>query len=405
MFCFHLVKFVKCQTTFYLQKQSNKIMKFFKDYYQISVEYLILYVPTFLLALIVLLLSIWIISKLKKSNKQELAKRNHYPSLIPFLSEYFRQFFIHYCSSVLHLKLKNRAMRSILTIVFFLTIGYSYGQEDTLLAAKDTAWCYSLKSGLNFSQTSFSDNWAGGGVGSVAIVSYFSGTALYSKNKITWSNELQMLYGIINQENLDTRKTTDRLFFDSKLGYALSKKWNYYASLSFLSQFAPGYQFNDDNSRDKISDFFAPAFITSSWGLEYTPNDWFWLRIGPFSPRITIVTDDSLFVNIPENYGVPIGENIRYEWLAFQLTAQIDKDIGDNLNIKSRYNLFANYEEFSIDKFDHFVELIATSQVTKFIDVSLAINLIYDKDQDNDIQSSQLFGIGLLYKIGTKDEK
>jgi len=297
-------------------------------------------------------------------------------------------------------------MRLILIIIPFLfIISQSYGQEDTTQVANDTTWRYSLKSGLNFSQTSFSDNWAGGGVGSVAIGSFFYGTALYKKDKITWRNEIQMLYGIINQENQDTRKTTDRLFLDSKLGYSLSKKWNYYASLSFLSQFAPGYQFNDDNSRNKISDFLSPAFITSSWGLEYTPNDWFWLRMGPFSPRVTIVTDDSLFVNIPENYGVPIGENIRYEWLAFQLTAEIDKNLGENLNIKSRYNLFANYEEFTFNKFDHFVELIVTSQVTKFIDVSLAINLIYDEDQDDDIQLSQLLGIGLLYKMGTIDDK
>lgn len=291
-------------------------------------------------------------------------------------------------------------MKTFFTFLFcFVLIVRGYSQADT-------TWKYSIKSGINFNQTSFSDNWAGGGVGSVALTSYLFATALYEKNKSTWRNELQLQYGIINAREQDTRKTIDRVFFDSKYGYELGDHWNIYSSLSFLTQFAPGYQFNDDDTRNQISDFMAPAFLTSSWGLEYVPNDWFWLRIGPFSPRLTFVTDTTLYLNIPENYGVPIGEKVRYEWLAFQATAELDKDIGDNLNIKTRYNLFANYEEFSLDKIDHFIEFLATSQVTKFIDVSLGINLIYDSDQDDDVQLSQLFGVGILYKVGTlKEEK
>lgn len=274
-----------------------------------------------------------------------------------------------------------------------------------LKAQEDTLWRYSLKTGINFNQTSFSDNWAGGGVGAVSLSSFLFATALYEKNKSSWRNDLQLQYGIINTRDQDSRKTIDRIFFDSKYGYQLSDHWNIYSSLSFLTQFAPGYNFNDDDTRDQISDFFAPAFLTSSWGLEYVPNDWFWMRIGPFSPRLTFVTDTTLYQNIPENYGVPIGETVRYEWLSLQLTAEIDKDLNENLNIKARYNLFANYEEFAIDKIDHFLEILATSQVTKYIDVSLGINLIYDIDQDSGLQMSQLLGVGLLYKIGTMEDE
>jgi len=273
-------------------------------------------------------------------------------------------------------------------------------------AQQDTTWRYSLKTGINFNQTSFSDNWAGGGVGAVSLSSFLFTTALYEKNKSTWRNDLQLQYGIINTRDQDSRKTIDRIFFDSKYGYDISKNWDIYTSISFLTQFAPGYQFNDDDTRDQISDFMAPAFLTSSWGLEYKPNDWFWLRLGPFSPRLTFVTDTTIYQNIPENYGVPIGEKVRYEWLAFQMTAEIDKDLNENLNIKARYNLFANYDEFAMKRIDHFLEVLATSQVTKFIDVSLGINLIYDIDQDDGLQLSQLLGVGLLYKVGTlKDEK
>ncbi|MGK7393324.1 MAG: DUF3078 domain-containing protein [Candidatus Cyclobacteriaceae bacterium M3_2C_046] len=292
-------------------------------------------------------------------------------------------------------------MKYFFSVLAILFVWQAQAQEE--LVSGDSAWSYALKTGINFNQTAFSDNWAGGGVGSLALSSYFFGTTLYQKEKVTWRNELQLQYGIINAQDQDTRKTVDRIFFDSKFGYKLSEFWNLYSSLSFLTQFAPGYQFEDD-TRNQISDFMAPAFITSSWGFEYVPSDWFWLRIGPFSPRITIVTDQDLYLSIPENYGVPIGETVRYEWLAYQMTAELDKDLNDNLNIKARYNLFANYESLSLDKIDHFLEVLATSQVTRFIDVTLGLNLIYDFDQDQDVQLSQLFGVGLLYKVGNLKE-
>jgi hypothetical protein len=292
----------------------------------------------------------------------------------------------------------------LLPILFFSL--QLFAQSEITAINSDTTWKYFFKAGLNTSQTSFSGNWTGGGVGSIAIGSFLTVKALYEKNKINWRNDLQMQYGIINQDNQDeTRKTVDRFLFDSKLGYDLSKQWDTYLSLSFLTQFAPGYSYNDDNSRNKISDFLAPAFLTTSWGFEYTPADFFWLRIGPFSPRITFVQDKNLYLFVPENYGVAIGETVRYEWLAFQAVAELDKDLGENLSINSRYTLFANYETLTPKKIDHFWETIITSQVTRFIDVSLGLNLIYDFDQDDQVQLSQLLAIGLLYKVGTLKEK
>lgn len=297
-------------------------------------------------------------------------------------------------------------MRVLFLIVILMNVVSPLKAQDTIPAVtQDTIWRFGLKTGVNFTQTSFSENWAGGGVGSVALNGFLYGTALYKKDRITWRNELQLLYGVVNQEDQGTRKTIDRIFMDSKLGYELTPKWNMYSSLSLLTQFAPGYNFNADGSRDLISDFMAPAFITSSWGFEFVPNDWFWLRLGPFSPRLTIVNSDRIAQNVPENYGVPIGENVRTEWLAFQMTAEVDKNFGDNLNIKARYNLFANYETLEADKIDHFLEVIATSQVTKFLDVTFALNMIYDTDQVDDVQLSQLFGVGFLVKVGNLEIK
>lgn len=60
-------------------------MEIITVYLDQGMDLLILYVPKLLLALIVLIAGIWIISRLKKSLKKGLGKRNYDPSLIPFL--------------------------------------------------------------------------------------------------------------------------------------------------------------------------------------------------------------------------------------------------------------------------------------------------------------------------------
>lgn len=290
---------------------------------------------------------------------------------------------------------------------FFISLAFvCFLQTIVFAQEEDTVWRYSFRSGLNFSQTAFSENWTGGGVGSVAIGSFLNAKGNYKKNKTSWRNELQLNYGIINNQGQEARKTVDRIFFDTKVGIDISDDWNVFGSTSFLTQFAPGYDYDDDNdTRSKISDFMAPAFLTTSLGLEYAPIDYFWVRLGPFSPRLTFVTDDQIYLNVSENYGVDIGETIRYEWLAFQLASELDRDLTETINLRARYNIYANYEDLSFNKIDHWLETIFTAQITSFIDVSLGGTLIYDFDQDEDIQLSQLFTLGVLYQVGTINEE
>lgn len=295
----------------------------------------------------------------------------------------------------------------LITLSFAFVCFSTFAQTGSTGVAKDTTyWTKAFNLGLNFSQASFSDNWAGGGVNSIAIGSLVNARANYLKDKISFDNEFEFLYGIVQNKDQNARKSNDRLFLDSKLGYKLTDKWGGFFSLNFISQVAKGYNFSTDvngaEQRTLISSFLAPAFITSSLGFEYKPNQSFNVRIGPFSPRITVVNDLELFNTVPDNYGVPIGERIRYEWFAFQLFASLDKNLTENINLKSRYMLFANYEELEFDRIDHRLDLTITAKVTKWINVSFSSISIYDFDQDNKIQFSQGLAVGLLYQIGNK---
>jgi hypothetical protein len=159
---------------------------------------------------------------------------------------------------------------TLLILLFWISTGFGYAQ----IVKPDTAsnWKKKFTSALSLNQASFSTNWKGGGVNSIGLNGLVNYKANFRKNKTSWDNELDFIYGFVNNEGQGFRKTVDRIFLDTKLGYSVSAKWDLYTSLNLLSQFAPGYRFNDDNTQNLISDFLAPAFITSSWGAEY-PSD------------------------------------------------------------------------------------------------------------------------------------
>ncbi|MGB3589222.1 MAG: DUF3078 domain-containing protein [Tunicatimonas sp.] len=277
--------------------------------------------------------------------------------------------------------------------------------SDSLVA--DTIWTTSTRFGINFNQAAFSDNWTGGAVNSVAFSGLFNYLTSYQRGSWSWDNTVDLLYGVINNQGQGIRKSQDRIFLDSKVGYDISEDWNGYGSLNFLTQFAPGFRYvalpsgREDGVR--ISNLLAPAFLTLSLGFEYMPNKNFSLRLSPFSPRITIVNDTTLYNNLESSmngtaYGVESreGETIRYEWLAFQLLMSWNKSITENIGFQARYLTFTNYEQLSFDQIDHRLDLTITAKLTQYINVNFSGIALYDFDQTEELQFSQLIGVGIL---------
>ncbi|ELR70438.1 hypothetical protein C900_03792 [Fulvivirga imtechensis AK7] len=303
------------------------------------------------------------------------------------------------------LALKRYSILAVLLVIICLHGQLSFGQTT------DTSyWKKDFRVGLSFNQASFSDNWQGGGVNSIGLNTFLNYKANYAKGVHSWDNIIDLAYGVLKNEGQSSRKSVDRFFLDTKYGRQLSTRWNFYTSLSFLSQFDKGYQYDveDPLTGERmdilISNFMLPAFITSSWGLEYKPVDYFKVRLGPFSPRATIVTDEDVAINgeidgEPARYGVKVGDKVRFEWLAFQLMADFNKDIAPNLNLKWNYILYANYGELEWRKVDHRLDAMLTAKVNNFIDVGLGAILIYDYDQIDEVQLSQALNLGIVYKF------
>ena len=94
----------------------------------------------------------------------------------------------------------------------------------------------------------------------------------------------------------------------------------------------------------------------------------------------------------------------RFEWLAFQMVAEFNKDIAKNLNLKWRYTMYANYQTLELKTIDHRLDLMITARVNKFINVGLGGILLYDYDQDSGVQLSQAFTLGCAYSFQNYEE-
>ncbi|NEU09222.1 DUF3078 domain-containing protein [Flavihumibacter sp. R14] len=267
------------------------------------------------------------------------------------------------------------------------------------LQLKVNYWRNWVAFGINFNQASYSNNWSSGGVNSLALGTNFGYKADYTKGDKNFVSELILQYG--KQKNKDQleRKIMDRIFWDNKVGLKLSKSWNFFASVNFESQFEKGYSFSTVDGREVrtlLSRFMSPGYLTESVGFEYKPAKYFFLRIGTGTARQTFVLDTGIYRTNPKNFGVEPGSRFRNE-LAFQLVSSLEKDIAKNLNLKSRYVMFANYEH--LESVDHRIDATLTARVNKLINVSLTGTVLYDDDTANRIQASQTMSLGLVYKL------
>lgn len=279
-------------------------------------------------------------------------------------------------------------------------------------ADSTTNWRKSLKAGLNINQAAFSGNWKGGGVNSFGFNMLFNYKTAYKKDKTSWDNEIDLIYGMVNNQGQGPRKTMDRVYLDTKVGHQLSEHWDAFLSLTLLSQFANGYKYvKDANGVEQgnlISESFAPVFITTSIGAEWKPKPYFKVRVSPIAPRVTILrNNDGRYATVDPAtpYGVTVGEAQRFEWYAANVTADLDKDIAKNVNLKVRYMMFANYKTFEINKVDQRVDLSLTAKISRFFNVNLGGIFLYDYDQDNSPQYSQAISLGFLYTFQNFEDK
>jgi hypothetical protein len=279
----------------------------------------------------------------------------------------------------------------------------SNAQTDSLPPAKEKVWKTDIQTGVNLNQASYSDNWKAGGVNSVAISTFLNAKAVRTKEKSEWVNDLQLLYGNVKNEGQALRKNADRIFFDSKYARKLTDKWGAFASINFMSQFDAGYEYKTDagvETSRRISGFMSPGYLTEAMGLEYKPVTYFSAQFGLGALRQTFVTDQTLYnrpdTTYQELYGVARGENMRNQ-VVFQFVANFDKEILKNVVLKARYMGLLDYARFDSKYIVSRLDASLTAKVNKYISTNITAVMLYDFDQDKDLQYSQVLSLGVLY--------
>jgi hypothetical protein len=289
-------------------------------------------------------------------------------------------------------ELKNQAAKSI-----------AKNPKDTTVKT----WKLGGLFNLNVNQGSLSNWSAGGDKFSFSLNAYLSVFAFYKKNKHSLDNSLDLAYGIVNTTSLGSRKASDRIDLLSKYGYAISKKWNTAALFNLRTQFANGYAYSKTpagkDTSAVISKTFAPAYVLLSLGFDYKPTENFSLFLSPLTERWVVVSDRL----IKPFYGVDSGKNARNELGAF-VSANYTAKLGKNFVYKTKLDLFSNYKQ-KPQNVDVYWTNVLTAKLTKYINFSFNLDMIYDDDTKNvnpakgpAPQWLQLMGIGFAYNFNKK---
>lgn len=286
-------------------------------------------------------------------------------------------------------------------------------KEAEKVIAKDPAdtvprtWRLGGVCNVNVNQGSLS-NWAAGGDKfSFSLNSYLNLHALYKKGRNSWDNNLDLAYGLVKTTSLGNRKAADRIDFLSKYGYGISKKVSIATLLNFRSQFAKGFSYAKNvaglDSSTLTSKTFSPAYLLVSLGLDYKPNADLSIFVSPITARWVIVSD-TYFSSF---YGLEPGETVKTEVGAYLSTNYLKK-LGNNFTFKTRLDLFSNYLD-EPKNIDIFWTNVLTAKITRYINFSLNVDMIYDDDTRNvdptkgpAPQWLQLMGIGFSYTFNQK---
>lgn len=252
---------------------------------------------------------------------------------------------------------------------------------DTLASVKFKAdsipWRYKTVLGAGFNAVQLS-NWTGGGQNAITIRGLVLGELDYRHHIFAWENDVDLGYSITQLGTQSFRKADDRIIYVTKASWRQTDDLRWTAFADFRTQFAVGYNYDVIDSTSPqgyaiVSNFLAPAFLTSSLGAEWTPLPQFKLMAAPVAARAIFVVDDAL--SNAGAFGVTPGNTVNVAPGAV-LNATINWEVVENVTWKSRLNGFMRYE--NPDLWVVTVENAILMKVNSFISVGFLTDVYYD---------------------------
>ena len=176
----------------------------------------------------------------------------------------------------------------ILCALSFVTLSLQGEEADTITAPK--TWTFNGVIGLNATGTGLL-NWTSGGKNTAGGFSFAKLRLLYEKDDIAWETNLDTGFGLswTQQDEDPWKKTSDKIKWNTKLGWEFKPGWYLTAFGEFESQYAVGRKMKKGYD-PPISDWLAPSYTDISVGIDWkTSNKYcdFSLYMAPLALMVT----------------------------------------------------------------------------------------------------------------------
>ena len=256
-------------------------------------------------------------------------------------------------------------MRKLFTIlaVFALTAASASAQDEP--AARLGKWETSSTPALKVSEFFF-NNWSKSGNSQIDATATFFGNYKYTHPRYIWDNVVDLAYGYAWQDLAEgdtlfetRRKSNDKIDLTSAISWKPFEKlpdWGANFTANLKTQFGVGYEYSGvgaAQTEKKVSNFFAPAYLTTALSFEYKRPNWS-VSLSFLTGKTTFVCDDEL-IHDSLFYGViqknfdrddPNTYTHAYFALGSYVKAQyLKKDLLPNLDLYARAELFYDYKK------------------------------------------------------------
>ena len=297
-------------------------------------------------------------------------------------------------------------MRKItFSLICLLTTVFVFAQDSNEEEEQKEGWKNSGNVSLLFNQSAFNAEWTGGGSTNYAGNLTVTYDLNYKKGKITWDNRFMGDFGMTQIKGEEFgRKTNDRLEVNSIFGRQIKETlWSYSFFLNFRTQFAKGYNYNEDATpitRVEYTRFLSPGYLQFGPGVLWKKNDNLKINFAPATARIIFV--DSRFTSTPgyvdgDYFGVKANKSSRFEFGA-SLSGYAKIKVMESISMENTLNLYSNYlEDTQNIDIDYTMNLVMN--VNKVISANLIFQAIYDDNAAAGFQIREVFGVGVNFAI------
>jgi len=261
-----------------------------------------------------------------------------------------------------------------------------------LFAIITGGWNISVDAGLNLTQSYYNDAWQGDETGAITwtTITNMTISKLFSE-KLEFSDAAQLAYGQTYSQNSETnkwnppQKSTDKIENEGVLKFTMGWLVDPFVSLRFESQF-----------RDDANDFYVnPMTFTEAFGLARTILK---REKSEMNSRLGLAFKETF--DRAEGAENPTEGGLELVIDGKKVLSKIAKYEGELRIFKALYNSKADElpnDNWKAVDFD-FQNTVSVS-LSKYIQLNLLLELVYDKDLVDIVQVKENFAIGLSYKL------